>query len=35
VLRYSALQSKYTILAYTNGGIQTEADVEVQGKKMI
>lgn len=35
MLGYDALKSKYTILAYTNGGIQMEADVEVQDKKMI
>ncbi len=35
MLSYDALKSKYTILAYTNGGIQIEADVEVLDKKMI
>ncbi len=35
VLGYDALRSKYTIQAYTNGGMQIEADVEVQDKKMI
>ena len=35
MLSYDPLKSKYTILAYTDGGIQIEADVEVQDKKMI
>ncbi|CAA9263867.1 MAG: hypothetical protein AVDCRST_MAG95-2420 [uncultured Adhaeribacter sp.] len=35
MLSYDALKSKYTIQAYTNGGIQIEADVEVQDKKII
>ncbi|QMU26688.1 DUF1579 family protein [Adhaeribacter radiodurans] len=35
MLGYDALKSKYTIQAYTNGGMQIQADVEVQDKKMI
>ncbi|QNF32206.1 hypothetical protein HUW51_05485 [Adhaeribacter swui] len=35
IFGYDALKSKYTIQAYTNGGMQIQADVEVQYKKMI
>lgn len=35
VLNYDALQSKYTLRAYTNGGPQVDADVEVKDKQML